>query len=49
MLSEKRHRDSLDADVAGVVVGYGRILESNLTGESSRVCVRGGRGRSRRW
>jgi len=42
MLSEKRHRDSLNADVAGVVVGDQRILESNLTGESSRVCVRGG-------
>jgi hypothetical protein len=41
MLSEKRHRDPLNADVAGVVAGNQRILESNLTGECSRRCVRG--------
>ena len=46
MLSEKRHRDSLNADVAGVVVGDQRILESNLTGESSRVRARGTRASS---
>ena len=42
MLSEKRHQNQVNADTAGVVAADQRILESNLGGECSRLCVRGG-------
>jgi hypothetical protein len=42
MLSKKRHRNRLSAGIAGVVAADQRILESNLAGECSRLCVRGG-------
>jgi len=41
MLSEKRHRKRLRTDTAGVPATDQRILESNLRGECSRLCVRG--------
>jgi hypothetical protein len=41
MLSEKRHRNRLGADTGSLVAADQRILESNLTGECSRLCVRG--------
>ena len=42
MLSEKRHWDRLGANMTGVMAADQRILDSNLAGECSRLCVRGG-------
>ena len=41
VLSEMRHRNALQPHPAEVAAAEQRILESNLTGECSRLCVRG--------